>query len=276
MKCSNCGHIFEGNFCPQCGTKVIKDVEKPLKKNIHEPMTVNRAKEENPYAERYSEPKAPETFEQPKYTEPPKAPVYTQPVSGQQYQQNTAVPPYQYPQYPTKKPMSGGKIAAMIVGIVLAVVIAIYAVPFGFIMCVSSIDKAGEDLLSSQDSNAVYSSDETVDLGSFRYSINNISSSDTYEKEKAGDGYEFIKIDVIIKNITQKQEFVDADINCYVDDYLYDSINLPEYNRDLGDGKSEIVTFVYKVPKEHKAIELCFTTYEDFLYGRNFKFLISE
>ena len=276
MKCGNCGHIFNGNFCPKCGTKAVNEAEKTIEENKFGSINQN---EENPYEQSYSDSQETRTPEAPSYTTPPVAPSYNQNVYQNNNQQNTVNVPYQYQQYqqiPPKKPMTGGKIAATVVGIVLAVVVLIYIVPFGFIICVSTIDNAGSEFITSQDLTAVYSTDETVDMGDFSYSVDNISYTDTYGNDKAGDGYEFLKVDVIIKNTSDISEYVDAEINLYTDDFLYESFNSPDPNRYLDVGKSEIVTYVYKIPKQRESVELSFSVTDDFANDRNFRYQISE
>lgn len=169
---------------------------------------------------------------------------------------NPPYAPQSQPYYNTKKPKRTSKVVTALI-IVLAVVLpisAIFIVPFGFFACVDYIDR-----IDIADKVEVHSVTETAELEGFRYSIEDVSYTDTYIKDKPQDGYEFMKVKLRITNTTNSGNYVSSETEAYVDDILYDEYNDfsdDYYENELAAGKSMISERVYEIPKNRSKIEL--------------------
>lgn len=257
MKCSNCGYVFVGNFCPKCGEKASDKV--------------SDYRFNNPVNSVYTEPEAKKTTPESTYPQScvPEARVY----SENPYNQPNPYPVYTQPA-PKKKEMSTGKIVALVLSITFGALILLYALPFGMFFLFDGIDTAHNNLIKSQDENTVHIVSDKVEIGDFVYSITDTKFTDTYKEEKAGKGYEFFIADVNIENSSDDREYVDAEISCYADNFLFIEYSGADFNRELNSGMTEAATLVFKIPKDRKKLVLDFSVYDEWANDRSLKFNI--
>lgn len=178
MKCTNCGNEVTGKFCTNCGTPAPVETPQPVQNT--EPLQYTPAPEQSteapqsepapvqtpkPMTYNYGQQTAPEGSQQTsfgqQFTNAPSA------YSGQQFtnQPNSA------PQ--VKKGMSGGKIAAIIIASILALVILL-GVIFGTVAC--GIIKASQSLIES--GMSAYNDNSSI-ADEFSYIFNNIISDES-------------------------------------------------------------------------------------------------
>lgn len=110
MKCPNCGNEITGKFCTSCGTPA--PVEEPVKEQ-----------------ETQTQP-APQPYQYNSSANQPNGMPVSNGYTGQQF---TNVPNNNMPNQP-KKGMSGGKIAAIVISVILGIII-ILAVVVGVVAC---------------------------------------------------------------------------------------------------------------------------------------------
>ncbi len=166
------------------------------------------------------------------------------------------VPPNQ--SYNNTKPRKGNKESVKkALVIALAIVIgkaALFIAPLGFFACIDYIDR-----LDIADEVEAHSITESAVLDEFRYSIENISYTDTYNNDKPQNGYEFMRIKLRITNISNAGNYVSSETEVYVDDILYDEYDDFDdvyYDHELASGKTMISERVYEIPKNKDKIEL--------------------
>lgn len=172
-----------------------------------------------------------------------------------QTQYNPSYVPQSQPYYNTK-PRKRKKVVVLSIILVLAVVMtsaAMYFAPLGLFACFDFIDR-----MDIADRVETHSITESAVLDNFRYSIENISYTDTYNNDKPQVGYEFIKIKLKITNISNSGNYVSSDTEIYVDDVLYDEYDYfcdDYYENELAAGKAMISERVYEIPKNRNKIE---------------------
>ncbi len=258
MRCMNCGYVYVGNFCPKCGKKAVDSKNKtelnaPMnsvyskpERNMNEPKTVNTpVREEVDYRQTPSD--------------DIQRPVYPQPA-------------------PPKKGWTSGKIVALVVPLALAALLLMYAVPLGIFFVTDSIDNAKSEFYKNKDKNtAPYSSDAKVKMGSFEYSLENISFSDKYKCKTADKGYEYLFVDVKAKNTSEDDAEVFASFTCYADKVLVNNLSEADYGNELEPDMAEMFNLVFKVPKDRDKVLLNISVDEDnMLFSRNVKFEIKS
>lgn len=192
MKCSNCGTEFEGNFCINCGTPAqaentpvtpqpeVTEAPAPVQTQEQAPVENvapmdNATPVENvapvdyqaPADTQQTENVEPNTYVEQNNVEQNNATSYGQQFSnqpnngfaGQQFTNQPATAPN------GKKPMSGGKIAIIIVSIVLGLLI-IFGIIIGVVAC--NIIKSSKGTFDKIVSD-VYEEYENGDYGDYNY-----------------------------------------------------------------------------------------------------------
>lgn len=264
MKCGKCGYVYVGNFCPKCGEKAVSEYTERLRSpinSVYKASTADNNKKEivrdNKLIEKNTQNYNP--YQNDDSFESPKTPVY--------------YPPAQYSE-PKKKEMSVGKIVAIVLSIVFGALILLYALPFGMFFLFDGIDTARNNMIKSQDDSTVHIASDKVEIGDFVYSLTDIKFNDTYKEEKAGKDYEFLIADVNIKNISDDREYIDAEISCYADNYLYIEYSGIDFNRELNSGMTEVATLVFKIPKDRNKLVIDFSVSDEWSTDRSLKFNI--
>lgn len=188
-----------------------------------------------------------------------KAQPYSENNPYEQSYQTQYNPPYvsQSQPYNNFKPRKHKKGFVLDIIIVLAVALVgsvmLYIAPLGLFACFDYIDS-----MDVADRVETHSVTESAVLDNFRYSIENISYTDTYNKDKPQDGYEFMKVKLRITNISNSGNYVSSDTEVYVDDVLYDEyddFSDDYYENELAAGKTMISERVYEIPKNRNKIE---------------------
>lgn len=302
MKCANCGHEFpKGNFCPKCGTKVMKDepVFEPVAQSApptppQAPSADNNTafsntftpqpEDENPYEEFYNTPQAP--VNEPVYqTVPPVPQPVPQPEPQPEPQpvpQPVPQPQYQQPYYPpqNKKGWTPGKIVALVAGIlaglILYTVITNIAVPMGILSCVSN------NSVSVNADKTPHAVTDVVRSGNFEYSLSDITYTDTYNNVKRTDGKTYLMFKVNVKNIGANRDFDSSSYTLYADDVACkqyeDEADESFYQPDeIDPGKSVQEELVYIIPSTAVSVSLSVTndnSYELFTEQNQFTFTI--
>lgn len=110
MKCPNCGNEITGKFCTSCGTPA------PVEESVKEQKTQTQP--------------APQPYQYNSSVNQPNGMPVNNGYTGQQF---TNVPNNNMPNQP-KKGMSGGKIAAIVISVILGIII-ILAVVVGVVAC---------------------------------------------------------------------------------------------------------------------------------------------
>lgn len=110
MKCPNCGNKITGKFCTSCGTPA------PVEESVKEQKTQTQP--------------APQPYQYNSSVNQPNGMPVNNGYTGQQF---TNVPNNNMPNQP-KKGMSGGKIAAIVISVILGIII-ILAVVVGVVAC---------------------------------------------------------------------------------------------------------------------------------------------
>lgn len=145
--------------------------------------------------------------------------------------------------------------------------VMIIALPFGIIMLADKTSEHREE---------TYSINEKAVMGAFEYSLEDVSTAESFRNDKPESGYEFLKIKLKMKNISDTRESNYSEIELYVDDGLYDEYSDNYYLNDIDGGKFRISEFVYEIPKNRNNTELVIHDEEDFGLGKIIKFNISD
>lgn len=237
MKCYNCNNEFEGNFCPKCGIPANKT---PV--------------EENPYEQYYAQ------------QNNLQSPVnYQQTQNYQQPYHQGRVQPLQYvPQVPQNQGMSGGKIAALVISIVLGVILIFFAMPFGCIMCIDALDSAYNQSLVD---TSYYGIGNRVTAGKFVYRLTSAEYIDNYDGKKAGDDMQYIKLNIEVENISNEFFANTVDLTLYADDHMAFEVYNPLFDDEmisLPQGKTGSFQFVYRIPKDADILELLVEAEDDY------------
>lgn len=273
MKCSSCGYEFSGNFCPKCGATAHQE-PKSSPAPEQNPVEAN-LENQNPY-EGSCNP-APQQPQQPvnQYAPPGQYPqdagqgncYQAPPQPGQPYAYNQYNQQYlhQYTPAPPKKGMSGGKLAVLIICVILAVSLVCFALPVGCGVCIAMIaEDTAEDIVD----DARYTVGDSVALGDFALTLCNVQYGDSYKGVEAGDGNTYMTATVEMVNTSDdRRENPSLEFTCYADSLMVEdeSNNYGEYYsmREIDPGKTIRVTLVYQVPTEAEDVTL--GVYADYL-----------
>ncbi len=277
MKCTECGYVYVGNFCPRCGAKADK---KCAPKEYGAPVNImNHQTEKKPDYNSYYQPEENKKTEVKPEPKPARYNNNAQAVPPRDfyYPPKPVYPPaYAVPQ-PPKKEMSTGKIVALVLSITLGAALLLSALPFGIMIGFMGAEQAGENSIRHADkAKPAYKTTAKVKQGDFEYSIDRIEYKNSYKDKKAKKGYHFLNAYIKIKNVSDEREYVNAEITCYADELLIEEKNLPDTYRTLESGKAMIVRYVYEVPKETGELVLDFSVSDDFIVDRYFKFEIEN
>lgn len=148
-----------------------------------------------------------------------------------------------------------------------------YIAPLGLFACFDFIDRM--DIADKVETHTIT---ESAVLEQFRYSIENISYTDTYNDDKPQNGYEFMKVKLRITNISKSGNYVSSETDVYVDDLLYEEYgDMEDYiDHELAAGKTMISERVYEIPKNRSKIELDIRGADDIFGNTVIKFNILE
>ena len=223
MKCPNCGNEITGKFCTSCGTPA--PAEEPVKEQktqsdgfgsfAYDSQNISATDSNNTQPNNYdsntynSQPSQPDNFGADSYNSQPSPQPFNynannaysnqpsgMPVNnGYTGQQFTNVPNSNMPNQP-KKGMSGGKIAILVVSIVLGIIIIL-----GIIIGVVACQAYGAFKKGIND----YVSDYQSELSSFRSEINGYAS----------DIYSQVGSDISSDINYSDDELYDEDSSCY-------------------------------------------------------------
>lgn len=194
MKCLNCGNDVTGKFCPNCGTPVPQEDVAVKAESATQPTNATTesyaSASTNFGADSYNSQPAqptPQPFDYSAVSNQPNGMPVNNDYTGQQF---TNVPNNTMPNQP-KKGMSGGKIAVIVISIILGIII-ILGVVIGLVACsVAKGVKSEIDSLTSQ-----YSS-FNEDVSSFASDVYSdyysSSDDDDYYDEASCCYYEIIK-----------------------------------------------------------------------------------
>lgn len=211
MKCPNCGNEITGKFCTSCGTPA--PAEEPVKEQktqsdgfgsfAYDSQNISGTDGNNTQPNNYdsntnnSQPSQPNNFGTDSYNSQPTPQPFDysgasnqpsgMPVNnGYTGQQFTNVPNGNMPNQP-KKGMSGGKIAILVVSIVLGIII-ILGIIIGVVACqfVGAAKKGFDNYISSVQSEINgYASDIYSQVGSDSSSGINYSDEDLYDESSS-------------------------------------------------------------------------------------------
>lgn len=255
MKCYNCNNEFEGNFCPKCG---IPAVNTPLN--------------ENPYEQNYTQVN---DYQSPADCTENAGYQQTQNYQPIQPYQQSYVQPQQYvPQVPVKKGMTGGKLAAIVISITVGVLLYYIAVGFGLIGCMIALDSIDSSHSETVD-NSYHGIGSSVTAGNFVYTLTSAEYSDTYDGKPAGDGMQYVTLNVEVKNTSDEYFGNTAYFTLYDDSYFSEKIDGPALDYDcitLPPGRGASYKYVYKIPKDAKTLEFFIDIEEDDYPFRDYKF----
>ena len=247
MKCYNCNNEFEGNFCPKCG---IPAVNTPLN--------------ENPYEQDYT---------QVNNYQPTANYQQTQNYQPQPYQQGYVQPQQYIPQVP-KQSATSGKIAAIVISILVGMMLYYGAVMFGFVKCIEVLDSMESSYSESVD-DSYHGIGSSVPAGNFVYTLTSAEYNDTYNGKEAGDGMQYITLNVEVKNNSDEYFGNTAYFTLYNDNYFSEKIDVPTLDYDcitLPPGRGGSYKFVYRIPKDVIKLEFFIDTEEDDYPFRTYKF----
>lgn len=183
-------------------------------------------------------------------------------------------PPYQsYNNSKPRKRKKGIVLAIVLVSVVALASAAMYIAPLGLFACFDFIDRM--DIADKVETHTIT---ESAVLEQFRYSIENVSYTDTYNDDKPQDGYEFMKVKLRITNISKSGNYVSSETDVYVDDLLYEEYDdMEDYiDHELAAGKTMISERVYEIPKNRSKIELDIRGTYDIFGNTVIKFNILE
>ncbi len=182
----------------------------------------------------------------------------------------------QYQSYSNPKPRKRKKgvvLAIVLVSVVALASAAMYIAPLGLFACFDFIDRM--DIADKVETHTIT---ESAVLEQFRYSIENVSYTDTYNDDKPQNGYEFMKVKLRITNISKSGNYVSSETDVYVDDLLYEEYDdMEDYiDHELAAGKTMISERVYEIPKNRSKIELDIRGTDDIFGNTVIKFNILE
>ena len=253
MKCYNCNHDFEGNFCPKCG---IPAVNTPLN--------------ETPYEQSYSQT---DNYQPAADYQQNAGYQQTQNYQPQPYQQGYVQPQQYVPQVPKKGMSTGGKIAALVISITVGVILYYCAIGFGCVMCMDSFVEMLDNIDSSYNDlndTSYHGIGSSVSLGDLNYRLASADYSDTYGDKKVADGKQFVTINIEVENTASRIRENEVYYNLYSDDSMVHEID-STFPDDFGHitlppGKKGNYKIVYEIPKQFEKLELYMEVaqYDDF------------